>query len=164
MPCVSSLGDGTYGQVPAVPPFRHRRTCHRLSSVPLQTSSESRREENEHGRLPIANLAALYQLQRVRESQRFERHEFVSFAAALAPGEPGCHESMNPLVDEAGCCVDRVRRLDVRGGTAGLFHESPPSTIHRQLVGVESARRYFVEEILGGVAVLLDQQDLRIGA
>src|SRR3954471_12700201 len=49
------------------PLLRHRGGSHGLSTRALQTCSEAGREENQHHRLSVANLALPYQLQRVRE-------------------------------------------------------------------------------------------------
>src|SRR3954468_12546085 len=111
------------------PLLRHGGGSRRLSTRALQACSETGREKNQHRRLSVANLTLLYQLQRVRESQRFERHEFVSLTTALTSGESGGDESMNPLVDKARRRVERVQRLDQSSGTAGLFHELPPGAI-----------------------------------
>src|SRR5947209_1607760 len=74
----------------------------------LQTGSKSCRVKDEHGCFPVADLALLNQLQRMRQRYRFERHEFVSLAAALAPREAGCHEAVDALVDETRRRVEGV--------------------------------------------------------
>src|SRR5690349_18963462 len=78
---------------------------------PLESYPESRCVQDEDSGFRVPNLPCLDQLESVRQGHRFERHEFVSFAAALAAGEAGCHEAVNSLVDEAGGREKGIKRL-----------------------------------------------------
>ena len=87
---------------------RARRGVYWKAAWCLSTSAVARREQDERGRLRVADFSRLNQLQRVRESHRFKRHEFVSLTLALSPCEPSGDEPVNPFVGETRSRVKRV--------------------------------------------------------
>src|SRR5256885_17251814 len=84
---------------------RARRGVNGKATWCLSTTAIARREQDEHGRLRVPDLSLLNQLQRVRESHRFKRHEFVSLTLALSPREPGGDKPVDPFVGETGSRV-----------------------------------------------------------
>src|SRR2546430_1920543 len=119
---VSTHGDGSNGHVHTLTPFdtRARRGVYWKAAWCLSTAV-ARREQDEHGRLRVPDLSLLNQLQRVRESHRFKRHEFVSLTLALSPREPGGDKPVDSFVGETGSRVKREQRLDRVRRATGLL-------------------------------------------
>ena len=69
---------------------------------------------------------------------------------------------MDALVSEAGSREEGVQVLDVFGGTSCFFAQLASGANFGILVAIELARRDLVNELVCRVAILLDEQDLRI--
>src|SRR6185503_13526625 len=73
-------------------------------------------------------------------------------------------EDVNSLIGKAGRRVHRVQVAHRLRGAARLFTQLAPGARFRIFAGIEPAGGDFIEESVGGIAVLLDQKDLRIVA
>jgi hypothetical protein len=90
--------------------------------------------------------------------KRLHFHELIGLSTYLALRELMCHEQVNPLVGEPWCGVDHRERIPSPGGAPGLFEQFALRPYYRVLTCLQSTRRDLVNEGIGGIPILLDQE------
>src|SRR6185312_6277591 len=130
----------------------------------LMLQGETRYEEDGQARLSVADLAAPDQRYDLR--QGFGRHldELVGLARMLARGEVGCPKKVNLLVGKTGRRPHSGKTLNPSCFHTNFLEQFPLRTIPGILAWVQPARGDFVQVAECGVAVLLDEENRRVGA
>ena len=103
------------------------------------------------------------ELEDLGERGHVELNALVVFGCGLAEGEVFGEEDVHGFGEEAGAreVFDVLRPLF--GAVAGLFDELAFGGGDELFAGFDAAGREFEEELASGVAVLADEEDIRVG-
>src|SRR5688572_11990626 len=87
--------------------------------------------------------------------------ELVAFGRSIATREPGGDESVDVFIDESGRREEAAEWNERRCGAARFLLQLAARALDRRLAIIQPPRGYFVEEVVGRVAILAQQQHPR---